>query len=76
MNPREVACIQAIDACISQLHAIRLALATALTEPEVEEKSDTPKGCSHSNTHSVETMGKGKVSFCLDCEMQFEVTHD
>jgi hypothetical protein len=74
MTPRELACIQAIDACISQLHAIRLALATTLAEPKNEENNDTPEVCTHPKLQTVATMGGGKVSFCLDCEVQFEVT--
>ena len=74
MTPRELACIQAIDACISQLGAIRLALSSALVEPEVEKNNDTTESCSHSKLQTVATMGTRTVSFCLDCEMQFEVT--
>ena len=73
MTPRELACIQAIDACISQLHAIRLALATTLVEPNTQENSDTPEVCTHPKLQTFATMGEVKVSFCLDCEVQFEV---
>jgi hypothetical protein len=74
MTPRELACIQAIDACISQLHAIRLALATTLAEPKTQENDDTPEVCTHPKLQTFATMGGVKVSFCLDCEVQFEVS--
>lgn len=71
MNSRDLASIKAIDACISQLQAIKLAL---ISQVAVEEKiNDTPSGCRHSNRNVIETMGGTKVSICFDCDEQEEI---
>lgn len=73
MSPQEFAALQAIDATIMQLQALKLSLMTAYELIE-EEIDDTPiEGCLHENATFLETMGRNKVCICPDCEEQFEV---
>lgn len=77
MTPRELACLQAVDAAILALQSLRLSLISALSEPspteleaEESEESDSPEGgCYHTNLQIIATMGKA-VSMCPDCGYQ------
>lgn len=76
MNPKELACIKAIDSAIMQLQAIRLALVSNVVENTTQVvNNDTPEGvCLHKSVQIFETMGGGKVSLCLDCDLQWEAS--
>jgi hypothetical protein len=74
MTPTELACIQSIDSAIMQLQAIRLALVSSVVKNTTEVvNNDTPSdACSHDSVQILETMGGGKVSMCLDCDLQWK----